>query len=80
MTGPCPETCALLKRNGIDPTNVAIDGFGHSGYFVFVRNSSGDKVLDYSSHSMNKEFRQWPSVDLAKRVMDMFTKEEEKRQ
>ena len=75
MTTPYPKTCALLKRNRIDPSRVSVDGFGHNGYFVFTLDVSGNRVSDRSGIRPKRDFTTWPSVEFAKQAVETFLEE-----
>lgn len=73
MSTPYPKTCALLKRNGIDPSDIAIEGFSDAGYFTFELDADRKKISQRGV--IKKEFHQWPNIELARRVMETFITE-----
>lgn len=74
MTGPYPNTIALLKTAGIDGSRVSVDDFGLGGYNEFKYDKKGNRLPGPDGRPATIR-REWPSAEFAAKVVSVFAAE-----
>lgn len=62
--------CEIVQAAGIAPETVALSGLGADGYYAFLLDEDGRKILDPYSNGPLLEWRTWPSPEVGKAVVD----------
>lgn len=70
MSGtPYPRTVELLKREGIDPSLLTVNGINQNSYLQIVLDADGNKVLNENGNIAAVQ-RAWPRPGLGEEVMN----------
>lgn len=73
-SSPYQETCRLLIASGIDPSEVSVGSFGFFGYWTFLYDVNGRKLV--SGNEFKKSFNQWNLPEAkVKEIVEAFVRE-----
>lgn len=60
--------CEIAQAAGLDPETIALSGLGADGYYGFVLDERGQRILNPEGDGPVLEWREWPSPEVGKAV------------